>query len=507
MRNLKKFLIIMGFIVLIPIIGILVSSLVSNGYEKKYEHTMIQVFKEKRGVDVSHNKAFLNKIKLAKICKYKNLSPAFAGVCGEYNSINKLFYASVATLIFTFLMFLLIYILGLIARNNRNLLFCLFRPGLLISQISTAILVIANAGILVFSIYFAESFYFGSVHVFLIGSLGFVALITAVGVIDKSFRLTKNIEAKVFGKILDKKNYPTIWNFIDVLSKKIGTKSPDAIVAGMDPTFFVTEAKVVCLDGNIRGRTLYLSLPFCRALSKDEFSAIIGHEMGHFIGEDTKWSKKFYPIYNGSIATLYELDYSGSDNGLAQLACFPAMIFMNIFIFAFAKSEKAISRQRELSADNLGADITSKEKMAAALIKVHAYQYVWQFTQREIVEALSNGQQIINVSKFFSEVCGSVSGDDMKDDVTKSYTSHPIDSHPPLSTRLESMGIKANDFYSEGIANTDSDKAIELIDNVDVIEKELSELEHHRLIRSGVVSVPNGEKQVEKRVVEQSQEV
>lgn len=490
MKNLKNNILIVGLIIVIPVIGIIVGSLVSHGYEKQYENTMIQIIKEKRGIDIKGNEQLLNKIKLARVCTENNLDSAFSSVCGVYGGLNTLTSVSIATLIFTLLVFIFIKFLGLLSQKSRNLLFYLFRPGLFISQICAAILVVANAGIIVFSIYFAESFYVGKVHIFLIGGLGFVAALAAVSVFIKSLTPIKAVETRVFGKILSKNNYQTVWNFIELLAQQVGTPSPDTIIVGMDPTFFVTESKVICIDGEVTGRTLFISLPFCRAMSIKELSAIIGHEMGHFIGQDTRWSKRFYPIYRGAIETIISLKYSGGENGLAQLAFFPALIFMSIFIAAFEKSEKAISRQRELNADSVGVRITSKEDMASALVKAHIYQHVWNFTLDKMKEALSGGQQIINVSNFFSGVCETLPHDFMKDDVGKSHTSHPTDSHPPLSVRLNSMGIALDEVYSNGINCADSEKAIVLIDNAEPIEKELSELEHYKLAQSGQVSVP-----------------
>lgn len=177
MENFKKWIFVIILVALIPALGILVGSLVSNGYEKQYEETIIQLFKNKKGIDVRENPQVFNELKLDILCNKNNLDPAFNAVCNQFTQINNLKYFSSITLAFTILLFCIIFTLGFLSRNNRNILFYLFKPGLLISQISAAILVIANAGILIFSIYFAESFYLGRVHIGLIGSLGLVAVL------------------------------------------------------------------------------------------------------------------------------------------------------------------------------------------------------------------------------------------------------------------------------------------------------------------------------------------
>jgi len=42
-----------------------------------------------------------------------------------------------------------------------------------------------------------------------------------------------------------------------------------------------------------------------------EFTAIVGHELGHFRGEDTAMSQQFYPIYRGTTAAIEGLAASG----------------------------------------------------------------------------------------------------------------------------------------------------------------------------------------------------
>jgi len=498
MNTFKSWSFLIFFFFATPLLGITISVLVSQGYEKEYESIIIDSIKKDKDVDVSGNQEFLANINLNNICSGSNLDNSLTGVCNEYNQIKYLGYASGFTLVFSILALLMVPILGQIAKRNRKALFYLFRPGLFLSQIISAILVVTNSAIIIFSIYFAESFYVGRVHIFLIGILGFIPAYAALVICVKALTPIKNVEANVIGKSLSQTSYPNIWEFIGSIAQRVGTSPPNAIIVGMEPTFFVTEANVNCLDGEMKGKSLYLSLPFCRALTKEELAAIIGHEMGHFVGEDTLWSRKFYPIYRGSIETLYTLYYSSTsnksedNNGLIQLAFMPSLFFMNFFISSFEKAEKEIGRERELNADNIGVKITSPETMARGLLKAHIYPYAWQYTQEKMKEALSDGKQIINVSTFFCSICELIPSDFMKDEIGKSSTAHPTDSHPALSVRLNSIGIQLSTIYANGIKLPTSDIAIDLIDNPSKLEEELSEIEHYKLTQTGVV-IPKAE--------------
>ena len=96
------------------------------------------------------------------------------------------------------------------------------------------------------------------------------------------------------------------------------------MVVGLDPNFFVTEARVRCLNGTLSGRTLYCSLPLARILSRAEFDAVIGHELGHFRGQDTQFSQRFYPIYRGTADSLRALGNIGV-GGAGLLPLLPAV--------------------------------------------------------------------------------------------------------------------------------------------------------------------------------------
>ena len=490
MNASKALIFLVIFSLAIPIIGIITGTLVSHSYEKEYENIIIDGIKKEKGIDLSNNQDFLTEIKLNNICSQLKIDQDLTPICTEYNQINFLKYGASYTLLFSILALMIVPLLSLCAKKSRKALFYLFRPGLFLTQIISAILVIANSVIIISSIYFAESFYLGRVHVYLITILGLGAAYIALRLCIKALTPIKNAEAIVLGKSLSKDAYPNIWSFVETIANKVGTNPPSTIIVGMDPNFFVTEAKVTCLNCTVKERSLYLSLPFCRTLTEDELAAIIGHEMGHFVGEDTSWSRKFYPIYRGAAETITTLDSQTSEdsnNGLVELALLPAFFYTSFFLLSFEKIEKKFGRERELNADKIGVKITSPQTMATGLLKAHIYPYAWQLTQQEMHNALAEGKQIINISTFFSSICQSISKDFMKDEIGKSNTFHPTDTHPPLSMRLGSIGIELSEIYSDGIKLPVDNIAINLIENAAEIEEELSEVEHYKLVRSGAV--------------------
>ncbi|WP_164651601.1 M48 family metalloprotease, partial [Pseudomonas viridiflava] len=72
-------------------------------------------------------------------------------------------------------------------------------------------------------------------------------------------------------------------------------------VLGMIEGFYVTSSDVSLLPAEIslKGRTLHIPMMYLGLMNAAETSAVIGHELAHFAGEDTEYSLRFLPIYDG----------------------------------------------------------------------------------------------------------------------------------------------------------------------------------------------------------------
>jgi Zn-dependent protease with chaperone function len=158
-----------------------------------------------------------------------------------------------------------------------------------------------------------------------------------------------------------------------------------------------------------------------------------------------------------------------------RFAFLPAIYFMNFFLLSFGKAEKKISQTRELSADQIGAKITSPQIMANSLLKVHIYMHAWQQIKEKVNEALSTAEKkTVNVSSLLYSLCELIPKHFMKDEIGKSSSPHPIDSHPPLMARLDSMGMQLSTLYEEGLQLPKSDAAVELLENAQELEEAIS---------------------------------
>jgi len=188
--------------------------------------------------------------------------------------------------------------------------------------------------------------------------------------------LPQRASVTVLGLPVSPEEQPGLWTHVQRLAEQAGAGAPDHIVIGLEPHFFVSEAEVTSLDGELKGRTMFVSLPLSRMLTLDEWSAVIGHELGHFKGLDARFSRDFFPLYRGTEEALMQLaDFSEEDqSALVSFPVLPGLAALGHFYRSFAEAESKISRERELAADAVAAETSGRDAIASALVKIHAYE-------------------------------------------------------------------------------------------------------------------------------------
>jgi Zn-dependent protease with chaperone function len=244
-------------------------------------------------------------------------------------------------------------------------------------------------------------------------------------------------------------NAPELWEAVKDAARRLQTTPPDRIVIGLQFNFYVTEL-AVCLDsGRTEGKTLYLSYPLLKQLSGDEVLAIIGHELGHFIGEDTRMTREFYPLRFKIHATMVTMAKSG-------WVGWPSFQFLNFFSWCFGQTEQAASRTRELLADQRAAALTTPRTTAHALVR---FQVATEAFRRGLADALKNKtENPLNVP-LQAVVQEKLAGDaEFWNKLFEQKLPHPLDTHPTLHVRLEALGqnISAEDARNIALAESES---------------------------------------------------
>ncbi len=138
-----------------------------------------------------------------------------------------------------------------------------------------------------------------------------IAVICAVGLILKAIFKKMNEDFVIEGQIIEYNKAPSLWQYLEKLGSDFSIEKPDQIIGGIDDNFFVTEVPVIVGGNRYNGKTLYISLSLLKSLRKSEANAVLAHELAHFMGSDTVYTKKILPLlsrYDAYLQAYFSAD-------------------------------------------------------------------------------------------------------------------------------------------------------------------------------------------------------
>jgi Zn-dependent protease with chaperone function len=245
---------------------------------------------------------------------------------------------------------------------------------------------------------------------------------------------------------------PEMWGAIRRAADVVQATPPDRVIVGVQLNFFVTELAVTTDTTRVTGRTLFLSYPLLKQLSPDEVLAIIGHELGHFKGDDTRMTREFYPLrlkVNETIANL-------ANAGWVAMPSSGVLAFFNLM---FEKAIQEHSRRREFLADQVGASLATPQTTARALVKFSVLAEAFGRMLRQSDSSQTQNPMAISWRSFISEKI--LPADPFWTMLAEEKVPHPLDSHPPLQDRLEALGNLVQVAEARQISLQESENAYE----------------------------------------------
>lgn len=372
--------------------------------------------------------------------------------------------------------------------RNRTRLALVFTPLVRVITLAVGVLVAVQALIGTYAFYLWEVEETGRFHPKLLLA-GLLGVLVGVALLITAARTLKQVRTLIVGVPLSRTEHGELFNEIDAMAGRIGAESPNNVVAGIEPSFYVTSGPAQLLDGTpLDGRTMFISLPFLRIFSLEEFRAVIGHELSHFKGDDTAYSLKFAPAY---ARLSHAIGAAGEGSAFQALANLP----LSLTLQEFAETERTIGRDRELLADKGATDVAPPEALIRALIKVTAHSAVWSSLVQNSEAELSGGRAFRNLSALYSEIvrgtADEISIAEVKASMGESQMAHPIDTHPPLSARAEGLGVDLLAQIEPALL-TPERSAIEILKGAaNVAEESATDVQHRFAVMAGRVVLPH----------------
>jgi len=431
-------------------------------------------------------------------CSIPEIQQEHASACSDVEQISLLRDASSLALLASLFIPLVYHGVAILVGRNRLLVAIVFSTLVKLSILLTVALVLIDGLIFIFSLYWSFALTISRIPIGLLAAVGLGAIFAALGLLRSIFALGRRLELTIVGKKLALSDNESLIGGIRSIAAKMGARPPDHVVVGLDPAFFVTSANVVVIGESkkltLTGETLYLSAPLLRILKPDELTAVVAHELGHFVGRDTLYSRRFAPIY---VQLNHSLDRLSNIEHLSDVAKLPGLALLSILMTIFASKERAIGRTRELEADKKAASIAPSEALISALVKIGLVARRWGELREENIEALNNGMFLNNLCQTFAEAILTMTDHDealsrMLLVLENERVSHPTDTHPTNAERATNLNVDI-----DAVVNASFSELREHLQSTgshilsQALEEKLTNSEQRILLELGLAQLPS----------------
>jgi Zn-dependent protease with chaperone function len=287
---------------------------------------------------------------------------------------------------------------------------------------------------------------------------------------------------------------PALFAMVEELAAQAGTEAPTELYLDWLPNLAVTET-----GGVLRSRrVLIIGVPLVAILSVEELRAGLAHELGHFVGGDTRlmtFSLQTHALFTSVISAVERNPFSvgahhyAIEGGLAFAQALGHGIVMGYSRF-YLRLTRPLSRRQELAADALSAQLVSAAIAARTLEKVAiAAPLYFNYLQEEVGFAMKRGVMPTDLTAGFARMkerfLAADSGQRFVEAVRIRPTS-PYDTHPALAERLQALAPR-----SEGAANRDDRAASALLADARACDDWLLQTTRERMIAAIIASDSN----------------
>lgn len=309
------------------------------------------------------------------------------------------------------------------------------------------------------------------------GVLGYVLIMVgcAIGlwqIVRAGFLSVRRIRVHTLALPICQQDAPDLFRLLGQIGARLECRQPESVVIELGTSFFVTEAEVHTVAGHVRGQTLCLSGPLLRLLTVSELTAVLVHELSHFTGADTFYSRRFYPVYRGASEAIAGLrrvaDADGEAAAAMSVGLWVPLLVLERYLAVFRRLESRIGRARELRADSIAPLVTSPQAVASSLTKAIAAVPLFRSATAWFSEQARSGHLPINLSAVFADGVARSVGLKLDPKMDNGVT-HPTDSHPCLEDRLRAIGVAAVEVDSQP-----AHVAADLVPCLEAVERRLT---------------------------------
>jgi len=285
---------------------------------------------------------------------------------------------------------------------------------------------------------------------------------------------------------------PALFAAVRDLAGQAGTAPPGEIYLDCLPNLAVVE-----VGGLFKTRrVMIIGVPLIGFLTGDELRAGIAHELGHFIGGDTRlttFSVQTHALFSSVLETTerdplrVDTTHYAIEVGLSFAQAIGNILVRNYGRF-YLRITRSISRRQEFAADALSAALVGVPATARALERMAINAPFYNlYLERDVLYAVRHGAMPTDLLLGFEWKRRRVFAEHGREiaERTRATVTDPYDTHPALSDRLRAL-----EAFPSGGGMGDQRRAWVLFGDVDAIDAWLVQATREGMIQA--VTASNG---------------
>lgn len=269
---------------------------------------------------------------------------------------------------------------------------------------------------------------------------------------------------KAPGRKLEREDAEPLFAMLEELAARAGTAPPTQVYLTLAPDLAVTETSGLFRRGE---RVLIVGAPLLATVTKSEIRAGLAHELGHFVGGDTRLVgvvRYTFALFESVLESTERTPFADQGRWLNAAMAFTEELGRGI-VTVFAKLNffltAASSRKQEVCADALAAKLAGRRALAGLLEKAVASDIYWPIHLRsDVLPVMDMGAIPVELTEGFRAFVARFPETRAGMIVQKSLFERkvsPYDTHPPIADRLRFL-----ESYDDG-PEPDTTPALELL--------------------------------------------
>ncbi len=267
-----------------------------------------------------------------------------------------------------------------------------------------------------------------------------------------------------WGREVSEAQAPGLWAHVRGIAARLDARAPHHVVVGLTDGFYVTAHDVELLPEAkvLKGETLYLPLSYAALMRPEELDGIVGHELGHFSGDDTQYSLRFVPLHAGMARSMVALELS-HEQGSGNWMLAPAALLGDFLMERVQRAVAHWSRLREFAADQVGVRVSGAPANASALIRGSAIApvigtYLDETFRRPEDAPPDILQGLLDYARK--------TGFQLPDLNAELAITHPTDTHPATADRVKALGVVVDETLIAHACAPAGDEGLRFLDTL-----------------------------------------